>query len=128
MEVINKLHKDIVVTKKFKLSAYIKVASLKYFYLSSFFVTRFGINPTQYVHLVNANDNWYLYFNDDINGFKLVRRSNKNGLLITNVALVKLFLSRTKCGVGSKFHIQPTKNKIGESELIEILINKPFEK
>lgn len=127
MEIINKLHDEIFLNKRIKLAAYLKIPDKNYIYLSSFFVTRFGVNKDLFAHISNDEDKWFIYFNTDSNGFKLVGRGSKKALLITNSALVTLFINRTKCSIGCKFHVRPTNNKIEDSQLIEILINKPFE-
>lgn len=127
MELINKKHDEIVVSKRLAMLSYISFHSLTEVQFSSRAVDALGLRVGSYIHFLNDADDWYFYNNKDEDGFKLCNTGRYN-VAVCNKALVQLFMKRTKCSYPVKFPLSITNAEAGGVPVIKIEINKPIEK
>lgn len=84
----------------------------------------FGLSPGLYMHVVNDEDKWFVYFNDDPDGFALSKQPKRNTVDVFNMALINLFIKRTNHSIPCKFPLRLTGNKKDGYNLIEIMHHK----
>lgn len=124
MEVINKKHREITVNKTTGIKNFIKFHNDKQICFSITAAREFGLSPGLYMHVVNDGDKWFVYFNDDQDGFALSQQPNRNTVDIFNMALIKLFMKRTSHALPCKFPLRLTGTKKDGYHLIEIMHNR----
>ena len=127
MEIINKKHDKITSDKRVDLAAYFKIETDRNLYFSAGASREFGLNAWEFMHFINDGDRWLFYTNSEPDGFKITIRAGKNAKLICDASLVALIKKRMFISEGTKFLLRATDAKMGESKVIEILFNKPFD-
>ena len=123
MEIINKKHKEITVNKTVGGKTFIKFHNEKQIYFSITAVRELGLGPGLFLHVVNDENKWFFYVNNDNDGFPLTQQSDRNTLDIFNQALIHLFIKRTNHSLPCKFPLRITGHKKDGHHLIEILHN-----
>lgn len=126
MEVINKKHNAISVNKSTGVKSFIKFHTERHIYFSITAVKELGLQPGLFMHVVNDDDKWFVYFNDDPDGFQLFQRPGYNTVDIFNMSLINLFIKRTSHNIPCKFQLQETNIKYSGHRLVELIHNKPL--
>lgn len=127
MEIINKRHEDIYRNERVELDAYVKFVNSKEIYFSAGCARKFGLQAGLFMHVINDEDTWLLYFNDDEDGFKLVTRDGKRSTVVMNSFLVTLFIKRSGRQLPCKYPLQLTSAKKDGNHLLQIMTDKPME-
>jgi hypothetical protein len=124
MEIINKKHEDLRLSRRTESTPYINFNTAKQILFSVHAVRWLGLNEGLYVHFVNDGDDWYFYVNDDKDGFEVFSREGKTNMFLYNAHLVSLFLKRTGWPLRSKFLLEKTQARVKGSQLIKIHTQK----
>ena len=120
MEIINKKHKEITVNKTVGNRIFIKFCNEKQISFSLSACREYGLSEDLFLHIVNDENKWFFYVNNDPDGFKLHQQPKRTTLDIYNQALVHLFIKRTQHTLPCKFPLSLTGNKQDGHHLIEI--------
>lgn len=121
MEVINKNHEEITKNKKVLNKAAIGFLNDRIITLSAGAARAFGLSDGLHMHIINDEEKWLVYFNDDPDGFKIEQVPNRTNFKVFNRSLVHLFLKRTKNIAPCKFLLKETQRKHSGYGLIEII-------
>jgi hypothetical protein len=127
MELINKTHDRITSNQRIKLAAYFKIRDSKSVYFSAGAVLKYGLFPGLYVHFQNDGELWYFYTNKENDGFRLLKRDNKNAAIICDASLVNLLYERVKCSTAEKYLIKLTAAKLSGNHILEIDFKNPIQ-
>lgn len=123
MEIINKRHEDLRLSRRTESMPYINFNTDKQILFSVHAVRLLGLQPGLFIHFVNDDDLWYFYINDDKDGFEIFAREGKTNTFLYNAHLVVLFLKRTGCRLRSKFFLEKTEVRYKGYQLIRIHTN-----
>lgn len=126
LEIINRRHEEIFANRRTHALAYINFVNSKNILFSVKAVRSFGIYEGMFAHFVNDGDRWFVYFNDDADGFPIVARKNKTNLYICSMHLIKLFAKRAGRKFPCKCILKLTGAKSKGRELIELDLNTIF--
>jgi hypothetical protein len=122
MEIINKRHEDLELSRRTESTPYINFNTSKQILFSVHAVRKFGLCAGLYVHFVNDDDLWFFYVNDDKDGFEIFSREGKTNTFLYNAHLVSVFLKRTGKQLNTKFILEETKAMKNGCKLIKIII------
>lgn len=65
-------------------------------YFNKSFCITYGLKEGMFVHFINDGNNWKFFFNNDSDGFKVVKlKSRSTGLMIFSAGLAHLFRKTT---------------------------------
>lgn len=123
MEIINKKHKAIDFNHRLTSAVFVAIKQ-KEIYFSAGAGRKFQLKEDHYIHFLNDGDRIYLYQNKDKDGFKLIKRPNKNSFLIMDTSLIKYLINMKHFNIPSSFELSWREAKMGDSRLIEIEFNK----
>lgn len=127
MEVIDKTHTDIIANRRIELGINICIRNSKEIYISSGATLEYGLSEGLFMHVVNDAEKWYLYFDNDPDGFLLNQRKGKSAVCVFDASLIYLFCKRTHHKYPCKFQLKLIGAKKNGSHLIEILHHTPLE-
>ena len=127
MEIINKSHEEIKSNKREKLGVYLGIRNNKEINISAGATMEYGLAPGLFMHVVNDEDKWFIYFDNDCDGFLLNERKGKNAVFVFDASLIRLFCKRTHHQIPCKFQLKLTGAKQNGHHLIEILHHTPLE-
>ncbi len=78
------------------------------FYFTKASVRLCELQAGQYIHFLNDGSDWHFYTNDDPDGFLIAEGPRKRGVLVCNVALVRMFRKSTGFNHRISFYIKKT--------------------